>query len=209
VGSATGSTFGGGLVVQGSPYSSIPRVTNPYGDLRTWTPFGAGAHPVFELESTFPPETSARSLDVRKARGPCGGRPNSRGASGGRIAPEDRGGNGGGLVLRIFALHHNQLQSIAIHGTRHRDSARPRFARRAAIGSSRHSGEMVDRGRIELPTPGFSVPCIRLSWRGLPDLEPQTGTQWIHLLEPASAISRALRAWLREVEAMEEAGCPR
>jgi hypothetical protein len=71
------------------------------------------------------------------------------------------------------------------------------------------AGEMVDRGRIELPTPGFSVPCIRLSWRGLPDLEPQTGTQWIHLLEPASAISRALRAWLREVEAMEEAGCPR
>jgi hypothetical protein len=61
------------------------------GTLRTWTPFGAGAHPVFELESTFPPETSARSLDVRKARGPCGGRPNSRGASGGRIAPEDRG----------------------------------------------------------------------------------------------------------------------
>ena len=37
--------------------------------------------------------------------------------------------------------------------------------------------EMVDRGRIELPTPGFSVPCIRLSWGGLPDSGPQTGTQ--------------------------------
>jgi hypothetical protein len=26
---------------------------------------------------------------------------------------------------------------------------------------------MVDRGRIELPTPGFSVPVSRLRWRGL------------------------------------------
>jgi hypothetical protein len=49
--------------------------------------------------------------------------------------------------------------------------------------------KMVDRGRIELPTPGFSVPGIRLSWRGLPDLGPQTGTQWAHLIEPGSALS--------------------
>src|SRR5262245_13915754 len=57
--------------------------------------------------------------------------------------------------------------------------------------------KMVDRGRIELPTPGFSVPCIGLSWHGLPDSGPQTGTQWVHPLHPAS--SRLLRAWIREV----------
>jgi hypothetical protein len=36
--------------------------------------------------------------------------------------------------------------------------------------------EMVDRGRIQLPTPGFSAPGTRLSWRRLADLGPQLGT---------------------------------
>src|SRR5438128_298790 len=34
--------------------------------------------------------------------------------------------------------------------------------------------KMVDRGRIELPTPGFSVPASRLYWRGLPAPREQT-----------------------------------
>jgi hypothetical protein len=46
--------------------------------------------------------------------------------------------------------------------------------------------EMVDRGRIELPTPGFSVPSFRLSWRVVQDSGPQTGTQRLLLSEPAS-----------------------
>jgi hypothetical protein len=72
----------------------------------------------------------------------------------------------------------------ASHGTRGtRSDESPSPARDFSVW---RAIEMVDRGRIELPTPGFSAPSFRLSWRVVPDSGPQTGTQRIVLLEPAS-----------------------
>ena len=60
-----------------------------------------------------------------------------------------------------------QCDSIAIGVTRHCDSRRSRHRGEPPWDQRIAARKMVDRGRIELPTPGFSVPVSRLCWRGL------------------------------------------
>ena len=69
--------------------------------------------------------------------------------------PETRGQTGASPQSKTIPTGHNPSQGAR----RTRSGGTPRPARDYGVWRAK---EMVDRGRIELPTPGFSVPCSRL-----------------------------------------------